>query len=303
MSRQGSAQSHAACLCRLLPRDWLAAPRRSRLVGTESITGHREKEGDPIMRKKEEEKKEKEATLLQELCGADAEMYACLSVHLYETPLTGISQKDLDTLTAEAENSGAFRRALDKAIFEGAQNPGERERYIGAIQDLASKTMRAMERERETAEKEGLTDLAASLGRGIENHKVMSNRAEDILVVASKFYAEKAVTRDEDERREARQKHRTGAERDEGRIVETEKAAREARRQARRGMTRGERREAKKQDKRERLAAEERKKARGQEKQEAEKEDRRIGELEKEGREARKEERRGDASKSQTRTQ
>jgi hypothetical protein len=274
----------------------LAAPRGSRLVGTESITGHREKEGDPIMRKKEEEKKGKEATLLQELCGADAELYACLSVHLYETPLTAISQKDLDVLTAEAENSGAFRRAVDKAIFEGAQNPGERERYIGAIQDLASKTMRAMERERETLEKEGLTDLAASLGRGIEDQKVISNRAEDVLIVASKFYAEKLVSLGEEERRKARSKHRKGAEREERRIVEAEKAARETRRQARRGMTKGERREAKKQDKREKLAAEERKEARGREKQEAEEEDRRIGDLEKEGRDTRREERRGDAS-------
>jgi hypothetical protein len=248
------------------------------------------------MRKTEEEKKGKEATLLQELCGADAELYACLSVHLYETPLTAISQKDLDVLTAEAENSGAFRRAVDKAIFESAQNPGERERYIGAIQDLASKTMRAMERERETAEKEGLTDLAASLGRGIEDQRVISNRTEDILTVASKFYAEKSVALDEDERRKVRNKHRKGAEREEKKILEAEKAARETRRQARRGMTRGERREAKKQEKREKLAAEERKEARGQEKQEAEEEDRRIGELEKEGREARREERRGNAS-------
>jgi hypothetical protein len=248
------------------------------------------------MRRKKEEEKGKEVTLLQELCGADAELYACLSVHLYETPLTAISQKDLGVLTAEAESSGAFRRALDKAIFEGAQKPGERERYIKAIQDLASKTMRAMERERETAEKEGLTDLAASLGRGIENQKVIGKRAEDILTVASKFYAEKRVELDEDERREKRRKDIKGAEREGKRILEAEKADREARRQARRGMTKGERREAKKQDKREKSAAEDRKEARGQEKQDAEREDRRIGELEKEGREARREERSGNAS-------
>jgi hypothetical protein len=246
------------------------------------------------MRKKEE--KEKEETLLQELCGADAELYACLSVHLYETPLSAISPKDLDILTAEAEESGAFRRALDKAIFEGAQNPGERETYIKAIQDLASKTMRAMERERETAEKEGLTDLAASLGRGIENQKLIGKRAEDILLVARKFYAEKLLERGEEERRGMRRDHRKEAEREEKRILEVEETDREARRQARRGMTKGERREAKKQDKREKLAAEERKEARKQDRQESDREDRRIEELEKEGREARKEERRGDAS-------
>ncbi|MFC2099777.1 hypothetical protein ACFLSF_02985 [Candidatus Bipolaricaulota bacterium] len=248
------------------------------------------------MRKKEEEKKEGEATLLQELCGADAELYAFLSVHLYETPSAAISQKNLDILTAEAEDSGAFRQALDKAIFEGTQNPGERERYIGAIQDLASKTMRTMERERETAEKEGLTDLVASLGRGIENQKVASSRAEDILIVASKFYAEKEVALGEDVRRAERRKHEQGAEREEKKILNAEEAARKARRRARRGMTRGERREAQKEDKRDKVVAHERKEAREQEKQEAGKEDQRIGELEKEGREARKRERRGNAS-------
>jgi len=248
------------------------------------------------MRKKDEEKGKERETLLQELCGADAELYACLSVHLYETPLRAISEKDLDILTAEGEKSGAFRQALDKAIFEGAQNPGERERCIKAIQDIASKTIRVMERQRETAEKEGLADRAASLGRGIENQKVMSKRAEDMLIVASKFYAEKLLEQGENERREERKKHHKEVEREEKRIDEDEKAARETRRQARRGMTRSERREAKKKDKREERAAEERKEARGQKKQEAEREERRIGELEEEGREARREKRRGNGS-------
>ena len=243
--------------------------------------------------RKEEEERGKEATLLQELCGADAELYGCLSVHLYETPLSAISQKDLETLTAEAENSGDFRRALDKAIFEGAQDPGERERYIKAIQDLASKTIRAMERERETAEKEGLAELVASLGRGIENQKVIRERAEDILVVASKFYAEKMLELGEDEKRQTRRKDRKEAEREDRRILEAEKADREAKKVARREMTRRERREAKKQEKREALAAEERKKARRQKRQEAETEDRRIGEMEEEGREARRDKRKG----------
>ena len=244
--------------------------------------------------RKEEEERGKEATLLQELCGADAELYGCLSVHLYETPLSAISQKDLKTLTADAEDSGGFRRALDKAIFEGAQqDPGEREEYIKAIQDLALKTMRAMERERETAEKEKLTNLAASLGRGIENQKAIGERAEDILSVASKFYAEKMLELGEDEKRQTRRKDRKETEREDRRILEAEKADREARRLARREMTRGERREAKKQEKREAQAAEERKKARRQKRQEAEREDRRIGEEEEEGREARREKRKG----------
>lgn len=245
------------------------------------------------MREKEEER---EATLLQELCGADTELYGCLSVHLYETPLSAISQKGLDALTAEAENSGGFRRALDKAIFEGSQNPEEREKYIRVVQELASKTMRAMERERETAQKEGLSDLAATLESGIEKQKIMGTRAEDILIVASKFYAEKMLELGEGERRETRRKDRKGAEREDRKILEAEKTDRASRRLARKGMARGKRREAKKEEKREAVAAEERKEARRRQTQEAEREDRRIGEMEKEAREARREKTRGDAS-------
>ena len=245
------------------------------------------------MRKEKEEKKEKEETLLQELCGTDANLYAVLSTHLYETPLAAISKKDLDILTEEAERSGNFRPALDKAIFEGAQNPGERERYIKVIQNLASKTIHATEQEKETVEKEGLTDQAASLGRRIENQKFMSERAEDIISVASKFYNEKLVELGENARREARGEARKEAEREEKRTGELEKAGREARKTARREMEGEEKREAEKQDKREELAAEERKEARGEERKETEREEKRTGELEKAGREARKEERRG----------
>jgi len=245
------------------------------------------------MRKEKEEKKEKEETLLQELCGTDANLYAFLSTYLYETPLAAISKKDLDILTEEAEKSGNFRPALDKAIFEGAQNPGERERYIKVLQNLASKTIHATEQEKETVEKEGLTDQAASLGRRIENQKFMSERAEDIISVASKFYNEKLVELGENARREARGETRKEAEREEKRTGELEKAGREARKEARREMGREEKREAEKQDKREELAAEERKEARGEERKETEREEKRTGELEKAGREARKEERRG----------
>ncbi len=244
-------------------------------------------------KKKEEEKEEKEANLLKELCGDDAKLYDFLSTCLYETPLAAISKKDLDILTEEAEKSGNFRPAVDKAIFEGAQNPGASERYTKVIQNLASKTIHAMEQERETAEKEGLTDQAASLVRRIENQKFMSERAEDIISVASKFYNEKLVEREENARREARGEERKEAEREERRIGEREKEGREARKKERRGMGRAEKREAKKQDRRDELAAEKRKEARGKERKEAEREERKIGEREKEGREARKRERRG----------
>ena len=188
-----------------------------------------------MWKKKEEKKEEKEESLLKELCGDDAKLYDFLSGHLYETPLAAISKKDLDILAEEAEKSGNFGPAVDKAIFEGAQNPGERERYIKVIQNLASKTIHATEQEKEKVEKEGLTDRAASLGRRIENQKFMSERAEDIINVASKFYDEKLVQLRENVRREARGEARREAKREEGRIGEREKEGQEARRKERKG--------------------------------------------------------------------
>ncbi len=245
------------------------------------------------MWKGKEEKKEKEESSLKELCGDDAKLYDCLSNCMYENPLTAISKKDLGILTEEAEKSGEFGLALDKAIFEAAQNAGERERYIKVIQYLASKSLHAKEQEKEKVEKEGLTDLAAALGRRIEYQKLISERAEDVIDVASKFYNEKLVGLEEGVRREAREKDRTGAEREERKIGELEKARREARKKERSEMGRQEKKEAEKQDKKEELAAEERKEVREKERKEAEGEERRIGESEKAGREARKKERRG----------
>ena len=191
------------------------------------------------MWKKKEKKKEvkevKEESLLKELCGDDAKLYDFLSYYLYLNPLAAISKKDLDILTEEAEKSGNFRPAVDKAIFEAAQNPGERERYIKVIQNLASKTIHATEQEKEKVEKEGLTDQAASLGRRIENQKFISERAEDIINVASKFYNEKLVELGQTVRREARGEERREAEREERRTGELEKAGREARKRERRG--------------------------------------------------------------------
>ena len=174
------------------------------------------------MWKKKQEKKEekKEEDLLKELCGDDAKLYYFLSYSLCLYPLAGISEKDLDILTEEAGKSGNFGPAVDKAIFEGAQNPGERERYIKVIQNLALKAIHAMEQEKEKVEKEGLTDRAASLGRRIENHKFMSERTEDIINVASKFYNEKLVGLGEEAGREARRKERQRAEIDEVRTVD-----------------------------------------------------------------------------------
>ena len=246
-----------------------------------------------MWKKKEKKKEEKEESLLKELCGDDAKLYDFLSNYLYLNPLAAISKKDLDTLTEEAEKSGNIIQAVDKAIFEAAQNPGERERYIKVIQNLAPKTIHATEQEKEKAEKEGLTDWAASLGRRIEDQKFMCKRAEDIINVASKFYNEKLMELGENVRREARGEKRRGAEREEERKEELEKVGREARKKERRGMGRKEKREAKKQDKREELAAEERKQARREERKEAEMEEKKKEELEKAGREVRKNKRRG----------
>ncbi len=182
---------------------------------------------------------------------------------------------------------------MDKAIFESAQNMGKMERYIKVIQNLASKTMHTTEQEKEKIEKEGHTDQAASLERKIEKNKFMSERAEDIINVAFKFYNEILVELGENTRREERREDRRGAEWEERRIEGLEKAGREARKQERRGMGRKEKRVSKKQDKIEELAAEERKEARGEERKEGEREEKRIGEVEKAGREARKKERRG----------
>jgi len=244
-------------------------------------------------KEEKKEEKEKEKTLLQELCGGDAELYDFLRDYLYFNPLAAISQKDLGILTEEAEKSGNFRPAVDKAIFEASQNPGERESYIKAIQNLASKAIQATEQEKGKLEKEGLTDRAARLGRRIESQKVMSERVEDIIDVASKFYNEKLVELGEDVRREERREEKKEAERQEMRTGDLEKAGREARKKERRKMGREEKSEAEKQDKREEMAAEEAKEARTEKKEEAEREEIRIGDLEKAGREARREERKG----------
>ncbi|OGY56808.1 MAG: hypothetical protein A2Y84_02140 [Candidatus Colwellbacteria bacterium RBG_13_48_8] len=245
------------------------------------------------MWKKKEEKKEegKEENLLKELCRDDAELYDFLSNYLFLDPLAAISKKSLDILTEEGGKNGDFRPAVDKAIFEGAQNPGERERYIKVIQNLALKTIHVTEQEKEKVEKEGLTDRAASLGKRIENQKFMSERTEDIISVASKFYKETLVELGESERREERKEKREKVEAEEWRTAEIEKAGREARKKEIGGMGREERREAEKQDKRGELAAEEKKEARAEEKGEAESEEQRIEEMEKAGREARKKER------------
>jgi len=239
----------------------------------------------------EEKVEEKEESLLKELCGDDTELFDFLGKYLIVNPLAGISQKDIDTLTEEAEKNGDFRTAVDKAIFEAAQNPGERERYIKTIQNLAVKTIHATEQEKEKVEKEGLTDRAALLGRKIEDQKFLSERTDDVLNVAFKFYNEMLLELGEEQRREERGKEREIVESSEWRMGKEEKREREARQKERKTMGKEERREAERQDKLEELAAEERKEERTEEKRKAESEEKRITDQEKAEREARKEER------------
>lgn len=244
------------------------------------------------MAKQKEEKKKKEKSLLQNLCGSDDKLYGFLSRYLYEDPLSAISEKNLDTLTEEAEKSGGFRPAMDKAIFEASQNADEKERYIEIIQNLASKTIDTMEQKKAKMEQEGHTDLAASLGRRIEGQQFIREKTENIIDIASKFYNEKLLELGETIKREERKAERKEAEKQERKIEQQEKTRREARQEERKDMGREERREAEKQDKKKELEAEERKKAREEERKEAEKQERRIEQQEKAGREARKEERR-----------
>jgi hypothetical protein len=242
-------------------------------------------------KQKEVIEEKKEENMLLELCGDDAELYDFLGKYLVINPLSGISEKDIETLTEEAEKSGNFGPAVDRVIFEAIKNPEEREKYIKIIQGLASKTIHATERLKEEAEKEGLTDQVASLGRKIEDQKFMSERTEDILNVASVFYSEKLLELGEDQRREERGKEREMAEGAEWRMGEQEKRDREARKKEMKKMSKEERREAEQQDKREELAAEGRKAARAEEKMKAESEEREIREQEKRDREARRDER------------
>jgi hypothetical protein len=242
---------------------------------------------------KEEKKEEKETSLLEELCRGDTELHDCLSGYLFLNPTGAISKKDINTLTEEGEKNGDFRPAMDKAIFEGSQNPEEKGKYIQIIQNLTTKTITATEQRMEKAEKEGLTDQAASLKRVINNQKFMHDRAGDIIDTASKYYKEVMIEQGEQVKREDRAARRTTAQAEEWRAEQEERERREAAKKERKALGREERSEAEKQEVKEELAAEERKEAREQERIKAEKEEEIIDEREKEEREARKKGRMG----------
>jgi hypothetical protein len=246
-----------------------------------------------MVKNKEEKQEVKQESLLTELCGNDAKMYEFLGEYLLEHPIEGISKKDLESLMAEAEKSGNFRPAVDKAIFECSQKPAEKEKYIKVIRNLASKTLEATEKEKENMEKQGLTGRVASLEKRIQDQKFMSERIEEIINVASKFYDEKLLELGENTRREARKTLKTQAEAQGIRTEQAEQAGREARKKEEKKMGKDARREAEIQDKKEELEAAARKEARKAKSEEAEREEIRIGDQEKAGQEARKKERKG----------
>ncbi len=242
----------------------------------------------------EEDQKERPQTLLEELCGGDAPLYSLLRSYLYHNPLAAVSKKDLAALIEEAEESGDFRRAIDKAIFEGTQNPDERERHIEVVQSLATKAVHAAEQAKRALEEDGVTERAASLGRRIEDYRLMRERAGDILAVASNYYGERLLEREQSARREERQVERKRTEREERAIRKREKGERASKRKERRKMSRTERREAKRRAKAEDEAAEDRRRVREEKRSEAEEEEQRIAESEETARDARQKKRKRD---------
>jgi hypothetical protein len=234
-----------------------------------------------------------QADILKELCGDDGGLREFLSCNLYENPLVAISEKDLDALIQEAEKSGDYRQALDKAVFEGSQNLKESDKYVAVIRDLGSKTIDAIEKEIERAEKEGLAARAASLAANIESQSFMMERAADILRIASRFYAEKLLAAGEEAGRVARARDRRTAEVEGRRAEIQEQAGRAARHGEIKKMVGEERKEAEKQEKKDELAAMQRKAVREGEKAKAAETEKKIGDLEKSGRETREKERHG----------
>ena len=249
-----------------------------------------------MWKKKEEKKEEKEVDLLKELCGNDTKMYDLLSPSLYLDPKAAISETDLKILVEEAEKSVGdedyreamekYRTALDKAIFEATQNPGEIGRYIKVIQDLASKTAKVTEKAKEKGEKEGFA--SPSLEGRIKRYEFMSERIEDVIRIASLFYNERLEELGAIEGRKARRGEREKAEREEDREEKEAKERREARRKE---MGREERKEAEREDKEIETKEKERGAARRKEGIEAEREQNTIEEREKERQKARRKER------------
>jgi len=251
-----------------------------------------------MWKKKEEKKEEKEENWLKELCGDDAKLYDLLSKSIYLDPIAAISKTDLKILVEEAEKSikeedyekamQKYGTAVDKAIFEATQNPGEMGRYIKVIQDLTSKTAKVGEKAKEKGEKEGFA--SPSLEGRIKHYEFMSEKTEDVIKIASLFYNERLEELGAIERREERSIKRGISRREEERADRESKERRDARGKDRKEMGREERKEAEKEDKIEERKENEREDVRRKEGIEAEKKEKITGEEEKERREKRREE-------------
>lgn len=147
---------------------------------------------------KKEKKTEKEEDLLKKLCGNDEKLYGLLSKSLYLHPRVSIPKTDLKILVEEAEKGvgvkdyreamAKYRRALDKAIFEAAQNPRETSRHAKVIRDLALKNVEVIAKAKEKGEKTGFR--SPSLEGRIRYYKSLSTRSEDVIRIASLFYNE-----------------------------------------------------------------------------------------------------------------
>jgi hypothetical protein len=246
----------------------------------------------------EEEKKGEH--LLKELCGDDAELCGVLESYLYLDPVAAIPKKNLKILIEEAEKSvkdedyrearRRYRQAMDKAIFEATQNPGERSRYVEVIQDLASKTVKVTKKVKDIMEKEGSADHASSLEGHIRKYEFMSERIEDVIRIASLFYNERLEELGAGKRREERREERRHVQWKEEKEAREATARREARKIERKKMGTEERREAEREDKAEEKKEEERREARRKEDTEAETEEKRMEKEEEERREAKRKE-------------
>lgn len=247
-------------------------------------------------------KEEKHQDLLGALCGNDVEMYRLLTRHLYVDPTVATLKSDLGILTEQAEKSinegnlqeamDKYQLAVDKALFNATQNPGEKDRYVAVIKDLASKTTDVTKKLKEELEKEGLVGYASSLEGRIKDYRFMTERIDDVIKTASLFYKERLEELKAGEMREAREKERFEASREEEREEVKERETAKARREERKKMGRGDRREAEREDKRKQQSEKEKRETRQKEREATEIEEDKKQREEDEKREARRKERR-----------
>jgi len=256
----------------------------------------RKERGSGAMWKKKKDKQEvateemKETNLLQTLCAGEPELYNLTSTYLCVNPMTAISKKSLDELMEEGSKNGDYRPALDKAFFEVAQHPDDTAKLLNIVRDIAVKTIEVTEKEISIIEQQGLADRAVFLQKRIDAQKLIQNRAEDIMELASRYYQERLLELGEDAKREERIAERKEAEGKELRAEQAKQAEHEARKREMKGMGRAERKVAERQDKLEEQAAEERREAREEEQREADLAEKQIEDREDREREARKKE-------------